>query len=249
MIRFLTTYTFILSAFLAFSQQRSNEEAAMLADFTYAMQIPGGDLADRFGININVGGGIDYLTEKNNLIFGIQGNVLFGNEVKQNVLGLIEGEEGVIYSDGGFPAEIATRERGIYLGGHFGKLFSISQINKRAGIRATLGIGLLQHKIRIQDDPQGPVSHLADEYKKGYDRLSNGLAFTQFIGYQYLARDRRINFFAGLEFTEAFTKNRRDFNFDTFEKEEENRFDLLMGFKVGWILPFYIGENPDEIFY
>jgi hypothetical protein len=110
-------------------------------------------------------------------------------------------------------------------------------------------MGLFQHKIRIQDDPQVVVSSLAGDYKKGYDRLTNGLAITEFIGYQHFAKNRLINFYAGIELTQGFTQNRRDYNFDTFERDDAKRFDGLVGFKLGWVLPFYLSDNPDEIFY
>ena len=134
------------------------------------------------------------------------------------------------------------------MGALIGKLFSLSDVNPRSGIRFTISSGLLQHKIRIQDDPVRDVPQLSTEYRKGYDRLTNGLTFNEFIGYQMLSRNRRINFYAGLEFTQAFTKSRRDFNFDTMTAETENRVDLLYGFRVGWVLPFYFG-NAGDIYY
>jgi hypothetical protein len=106
----------------------------------------------------------------------------------------------------------------------------------------------LQHKIKIQDESKS-VSQLTGDYKKGYDRLSNGLAMTGFIGYQHLDPKKRINFITGFDLTMGFTQNRRDFNFDTMTKDERKRKDFLVGFKVGWILPISTGENPEEIFY
>jgi hypothetical protein len=139
--------------------------------------------------------------------------------------------------------------RGFYAGLHIGKLFSIGLSNPRSGIRLGLGAGLLQHKIRIQDDPFKSVPQLSGEYKKGYDRLTNGFTITETVGYQVLSKNRRINLFAGFEFTQAFTQNRRDYNFDTMEKDENPRLDLLSGFRVSWILPFYFGKEADEIYY
>jgi hypothetical protein len=113
----------------------------------------------------------------------------------------------------------------------------------------TLGAGFLQHKVRIQDDPTRNVPQLSKEYKKGYDRLTNGWALTQFIGYQKLANDRRLNFFFGIESMQAFTAGRRSFNFDTQSTDNDNRIDLSFGFRAGWILPFYYGKGQDEISY
>jgi len=64
-----------------------------------------------------------------------------------------------------------------------------------------------------------------------------------------LTHNHRINFFAGFDFTEAFTQSRRDINFDTMRKDDENRLDLLVGFRVSWTVPLYLGTKPEEIFY
>ena len=103
---------------------------------------------------------------------------------------------------------------------------------------------MLQHKIRIE----GAAPQLMGEYKKGYDRLSNGLALGEFIGYVHLGKNHFINFFAGFEIIEAFTKNRRSFNIDTIEKDDTKRLDILSGFKFGWIIPLY-RRNADEFYY
>ena len=226
----------------------TNSGGVLLAGLTYGGHIPGGDLADRFGKAFDLGLGIDYIS-KNNWIFGLEGLLLFGQEVKEDVLASLRTPDGGIIGNTRSYANVELRERGLYFGAVVGRLISLSSTNKRSGIRLTLGGGLLQHKIRIQDDPQSFVPQLDDEYKKGYDRLSNGLAFTEYIGYQLLSNNRLINFHAGFEFRQAFTKSRRDFNFDTRMKEEDNRLDLTFGFKVGWFLPFYIGQPTETIYY
>ncbi|MEO1715307.1 MAG: hypothetical protein AAFU60_18420, partial [Bacteroidota bacterium] len=60
---------------------------------------------------------------------------------------------------------------------------------------------------------------------------------------------RRVNFYAGFEIMEGFTVNRRSFNFDTQMADTTPRLDILYGFRLGWTLPFYVGENTEEIFY
>ncbi len=83
--------------------------------------------------------------------------------------------------------------------------------------------------------------------KKGYDRLSNGIGFTQSVGYLFLSNNRIANFFAGIEMNEAFTKNRRDFNYDQMKKDNQLRTDLLFGIRIGWILPLY-KKAPKEFY-
>lgn len=226
-----------------------NKGNAVLISVNYAAQWPGGDLSDRFGFNFNLGGMLEFITHESNWIFGAQGGYLFGNNVKEDVLiPLLTNDGGIIGSDRRF-ADILQKERGFYVGGHVGKLVNIGAANPRSGLRLTLGAGLLQHFIRIQDDPNRTVFQLTDEYKKGYDRLTNGLALQQFVGYQVLSRNKLINFYVGAEFTQAFTRNRRSFDFVERRPMDESRIDLLYGIRVGWILPFYFGKGSDEIYY
>lgn len=229
--------------------QRGNVGSAMLFHITYAFQSPGGDLAARFGNDFNIGLGLDYITPQSNWILGLESGYLFGQEVKTNVLANLQTPEGYIIATDRSFADIQLRERGFYVGALLGKILALSSSNPRSGIRVTLGAGLLQHKIRIQDDPFKTVAQLSGDYKKGYDRLTNGLALNEFVGYQLLSTNRRINFFIGLEATQGFTRNRRDFDFDTRQKDETKRLDLLWGIRAGWTLPFYFGKEADEIYY
>lgn len=217
-------------------------------NFSYGGLIPGAEMADRYGKNYVAGVGTEYYT-KDNWILGVQGDFYFGKKVNEDVLANFRGESDLIYADDGGPADIRLRERGLHLSAHFGKVFAFSERNKRSGLRVTVGGGFLQHKIRIQDEPQIFVSGLSHEYKKGYDRLSNGFALTEFIGYQFIANNRLINFMIGAEFVQGFTQGRRSFNFDTRSPGLDKRTDLLSGFRLTWTLPLFIGENPDEINY
>lgn len=226
-----------------------NEGTLLSYNISYGLQFPSGDLAQRFGTNFNISNTVDLILASN-WILSLDAQFIFGTDVKENpLLNNVIGTEGFIYSTSLTPADIVLRERGFYFGAKAGRLFPLGKNNKRFGIRATIGAGLLQHKIRIQDDPQVFVPQLDDTYKKGYDRLTNGLALEQFVGFQYLGILRRVNFFAGVEIMEGFTQNRRSYNFDTQMADTAARLDILYGFRVGWTLPFYIGENTEEIYY
>lgn len=228
--------------------EKDNAGGAILVNITYAFQLPSGDLVTRFGSSGGIGGGLEYMTEKHNIILGVEGYVFFGNTVKEDVLINLRGPDDQIIGNNRTYAQVQLRERGFYAGGTIGKLFPLSKSNRRSGIRLTLGAGMLQHKIRIQDDSRS-VIQIDENYIKGYDRLSNGLALNQFIGYQYLSKNRRINLTIGFEFTQAFTESRRDFDFVMMAKDERKRTDLLNGIKIGWTLPFYVGEDPETRYY
>lgn len=226
-----------------------NKGNALLAHMNYGYQVPGGDLVDRFGSTNSAGVGLEYITDERNWIFDAKFDFMFGIDVKEDVLfNLRTYDEGIIANDKNF-ADILLRERAFFAGLSIGKIVPLSQVNKRAGIKWSLGAGLLQHKIRIQDDPDRDVPELLGAYKKGYDRLTNGLSLQEFIGYQQLGLKGRLNFYAGFEFTQAFTQNRRSYNFDTMMQDTQKRIDLMWGVKVGWILPFYLGRASNTIFY
>lgn len=230
-------------------QDAQNTGSGLLFDFSYGVHLPGGDLSDRFGTNFSPGLSVGYITDQKNWILSLQSSFQFGSEVKTDVLANLRTEEGYIIANDRAVADIQLRERGFYLGLSIGKIIGLSSGNYRSGLRLDVGAGLLQHQIRIQDDPVRTVAALTGDYRKGYDRLSNGPALRQFIGYQLLSKDRRANFFAGVELIQGFTQSRRNFDFSTRETDREKRLDLLSGFRVGLTLPFYIGQSPDEIFY
>jgi hypothetical protein len=105
---------------------------------------------------------------------------------------------------------------------------------------------MLQHKIRIEV-PTNSVPALKGDYLKGYDHLCSGPAISQFVGFQHLGNSRKINFFAGLEFTEAYTLSRRSYYFNEMKRPDEKRFDMMSSIKIGWYLPFY--KKTREKFY
>lgn len=224
-----------------------NSGKVILLNFGYGPQVPIGELSDRFGNNFAAEVSADFMTASN-WTFGVQGQFLFGSEVKEDVLAGLRTETGDIIGNDREPADIQLRQRGSYYGVRAGRLIGLSQNNDRTGIRINLGAGLLQHRIRIQDDPFRTVPQLTGEYAKGYDRLTNGLALHQFVGYQTIGKTNGVNLTIGFEFFQGFTQNRRSFNFDTRVADTEQRLDLLAGLRFSFSLPFYQG-NSEEIFY
>lgn len=214
---------------------------------TFAYQVPGGDLADRFGVDYNVGGTFQWKTKKN-WIFGVDGNFFFSENVKEtNILEKISTSQGYIIGADGYYADVFLYERGFNFSAKAGKIFPVIGPNPNSGLITTLSVGLLQHKIRIEDS--GNIApQVSDDYKKGYDRLSNGLSLTEFIGYINFGSRRLVNFMVGFELTQAFTKSRRDYNFDTMMRDDKTRLDLLFGFRVAWIIPLY-KRTPREYYY
>ncbi len=247
-IRYLTFF-FLTTTLSAQSNEQPalNQGNAILFDIFYGAALPGGDLDDRFGNSFDIGGGLEWMTGDQNWIFGVAGGVIFGRKVEEDVLANLRTPEGQIIGSNAAWANIGIRQRGFHVEARFGKLIPLIKNNTRSGLRLALGLGLLQHKIRLQEDPQSFVPQVIDDYAKGYDRLTNGLMVSEFIGYQHLANNKLVNFYAGIELTQGFTKNRRDWDFPTNgPSDQSSRTDLLFGFKVGWVLPFYISKRHAE---
>jgi hypothetical protein len=233
----------------AVSQQniRDSSIAFTMIGASGAWQIPGGNLDERFGNNFNIGGVFQWKTKKN-ILLGLDGQFIFGNTVKENSIldSLITSQGGIISSQGEF-ADVILYERGFKFELKIGKIFPVFGPNKNSGILTTLGGGIVQHKIRIENQGSS-VPSIEEDYKKGYDRLSNGFSLTAFAGYMNFGNNRLVNFYAGLELTQAFTQNRRSFNFDTREQDLKKRNDLFLGLRLGWVIPLY-KRAPKEFYY
>ncbi len=210
----------------------------------YGYQFPMADMKELYGNNFNVGLAFEYQL-KNNFLFGLEGQLLFGNDVKIDVIKNLRNDLGVIYGSDKSYASVALRERGWFVQTYIGKIFPLT--NPRSGIKLKIGAGYFQHKIRLQDDLNN-VNQIKGDYRKGYDRLAFGLGICPFAGYQYISNDRRINFYIGIESIIGITEGRRDYQFDTMQAFRDSRLDAVMGLKAGWILPFFT-EVPAESYY
>jgi hypothetical protein len=219
-----------------------------LFDMSFTVHKPLGDMADRFGYNSALGLGANYKT-KNNWQFGAQYQWLFGQSVRQtNMLDSIAGPSGQILDNQGNVAVIRFFERGHngYL--QASKLIPLGVNNRNSGLFFQTGVGFMLHRVYIYSSTT-TVPQLSDDYKKGYDRMSGGLALKQFIGYQHLDPKKRINIIVGFEFQQGFTKSLRSFDYDTRTVDVQKRKDLLIGPKIGLILPFYTKKKSDEEFF
>lgn len=234
---FLILFVFAQKSYSQYSIRDSSISFPMIGA-TFAYQLPGGDLSDRFGGNFNFGG-VFHWKFKSNWIVGIEADFLFNDEVKENdILDKYLTPDGNIIDGNGQFATVAFSERGLKFDFKVGKIFPVLGPNKNSGLMTTLGIGYLEHKILIET-PGSPIPYLEEEYLKGYDRLSSGLSLTEFVGYMNFGNKRLANFYLGLEFTQAFTQNRRTLNFDTGIKDDKSRLDLLFGIRLGWVFPIY----------
>jgi len=209
----------------------------LMVGIHFSGQIPKYDLAKRFGENLSAGATFDWKT-KHNILIGLEGSYFFGKKVREDVVASMRNSDGFIVDNEGFPADLRLTERGWNIHANVGYMISKWGNNPNSGVYFTLGAGWMQHKIKLYDANQ-KIAAVKGDLKKGYDHLSGGFALSQFIGYKYISNNRLANCYFGFEFYEGFTQSLRGFNYDTGLKDTDKRFDVLMGFRFGWILPLY----------
>lgn len=225
-----------------------NLDRAVLMHVGYGPIFSSGDLQNRFGNGFSLDGGLTWLPANSNLEFGFRVQFGFGDQVKEDVLAGLRTSNGFIIGNQREPADIQLRQRQVFLGPALGYTLKIGK-NQRAGFHLKTSVGYFFHRIRLQEDAVQSVPQLDESLSAGYDRLTGGLAVHQFLGYQQLAFDRRLNFYLGAEATAGFTKGLRTFDIPLgTPPASEGRTDIVLGLKAGLIIPFYFGEGR-EIFY
>ncbi len=255
-MKLITTFSFLLSVILfpdiLLAQSPKDSCLKMhLVCMQMSAQYPGGNLAKRFGENLNVGLSY-YVKTRKNIVIGIDPNFFFGKNVKEDVLKNLKTPEGTITNTDGNFANLKINERGWLITATLGKIYpqlfqkKIAP-NPNSGMLLIAGVGYLQHRIFILDQERN-VPQVSSAYLKGYDRLTAGLCLKQFIGYTLLSDNRLLNFFGGLEFYQGFTKSMRTYNYDTMEIDNSLHKDFLFGFRLGWILPIYKRVESDNLF-
>jgi len=213
---------------------------------SYAAQLPFGDLQDRFGINSNIGFNADFKLASNWVVGG-GAQFFFGNQVKDlTMLDDMYTTDGQIINQNGAFANVVAFERGWIFTGNIGRLFPVIGPNPNSGIMVKLGLGFMQHKVRI-DSEQDLVPQFVGEYRKLYDRYTNGFSATQFIGYVHMSNNRISNFFGGFEISEGFTKGQRSAQAGAPIELNDSRIDILAGLRFGWIVPIH-RRKPNEFF-
>ncbi len=242
---------FLFSNVKLFSQNTESntekQDAGFITGFSYGYFFPEGDMKTRFGNNFKIDIAPSYYFYNSGISIGLEIGYLFGNEVKINpISNLISYDNNLISTDYSI-ASLRLFERGWNAGLNIGKIISFNK-NTRSGLKLEIGAHLLVHKIFFQKE-FGILPQLEGEYLKGYDRMTGGFALKEFIGYQYLKQKSKINFYAGFDLFQGFTKSLRKYNYNQASYDQNNRKDYLFGFKAGWILPLYIIKNPDQIYY
>lgn len=242
-----TFYIFFLTVLFSKAQVSVKDSAIStpILGVTYGYYWAAGDMSDRFGNNSSLQLNLD-LKSKKNITIGINGSYIFGNKIKEYLFDSITTSTGYIINKNGEFGDIRLYERGFTVSATIGGLIAFKKPNPNSGIMFNVGFGFMQHKIRIETIGNN-TPQLSKEYKKGYDRLTNGFLLSENLGYLYLSKNRLANFYLGFECMQGFTRNRRSFDYSTMKQDTKKRIDILYGVKFSWILPLY-KKAPQEFY-
>ncbi|MAX68080.1 MAG: hypothetical protein CMP60_00045 [Flavobacteriales bacterium] len=211
----------------------------------YTFQVPINELVTDFGTNSALG--LAYLNNQNDFLLGLDINFMFGNNVKNDsLLQTISTEEGWLINTSGELETILHYERGWNSHILFGKSFRYDE-KHLTGVYVYVGIGYLQHKIRLENN-RTDLPQIDKDYIKGYDKFTNGISTKLCVEYMYFSKENSVKFNIGIELINAFTKNRRPYDFAAMEEYDNNlRIDQLIGIKFGIIIP--INRNNEQKFH
>jgi hypothetical protein len=241
----------ILIGNTAFSQRKAADStlATPWVSIKYGFNLTGGDLLQRHGIFNHVGFFAGYKTSRN-WIYGIDASYLFGGDLRTpDLFGHLRDEKGNITDQNGDIAQVYTYSRGMHVNACIGKILPVLSPNPNSGIYVNMGVGFLAHKVRVETQDH-VVPQLELDYRKGYDRLTQGVNVSQFVGYAFMANEGFVNFYAGLYAQEGFTYNMRDIFYDqpNTPVSKDMMIDIQYGIRVGWLIPIYKRQPKDFYF-
>ncbi|HMM12722.1 MAG TPA: hypothetical protein PKE03_11570 [Bacteroidales bacterium] len=241
MNRLILVLVSLLSVLSSYAQQSVRDSVVSTALFqaSYAFQLPGGDLRERYGPNSQIAAVIGYKTNKN-WLWNAHLGFIFGNQVKgrEELLRMISTSTGDVIDGDGTYTSLALFERGFHLQAKAGKLFSTGKPNPNSGIYVQGGLGYLAHRIHIETQ-FGTAPQLAGDYAKGYDHLRGGFAHSFEAGYLFMGSKRTLNFSAGLELISAYTSPLREYSFELMGRDTRKYTDHYIGLRVNWMIPGY----------
>ncbi len=212
-----------------------------------SLDLPGADMASRFGTSYRLGPSLMYKTVSN-FMFGVKADFILGNVIREDsLLHGVRDKEGYFINSEGQRVGVGIYERGYAIGLQGGKILPFRSANPNNGLLLLTGAGFIQHRINIVDKDK-KVPQVRDDFEKGYDRLSNGWYLEQFAGFNMFDKGGLINFHLGLNILAGFTGGRRDFLYDVRRKDESSRIDLLFGIRGGMYIPIF-KKKSEEIFF
>ncbi len=225
----------------ASAQSRSVRDSALFSPHFHlhgGIGSSAGDLGDRFGQGGHVGVGI-HVKFPSGFYTGLQADFGFGMKLReQGVLSNLLNPAGQLIDNEGQVALLSLSGRSGLVTLDAGRLFPLRRTNANSGVLINFGLGSVHHRVHFENT-ENPITQLDEPYLSGYDRLTWGVAFKQFIGYWHMSDNGLVNWFAGVQLWEAKTWPQRPVNFDSQMTDEAPRLDLYGGIQVGWVFHFY----------
>jgi hypothetical protein len=222
----------------------------------YGANWTAGDLAERYLFYSHVGIIAGYKSDKN-WFYGLDANFMFGNRINADdpsdefygIFDHLTDSQGNITDENGDIGAVYLYARGVNVNLSIGKVFPVLAPNRNSGIFVHAGAGYLLHRLRVETQEQ-VIPQLELDYRKGYDRLTIGPNFHQFVGYAFMANGGFFNFYGGFYAQQGLTWNQREIFFDRPDEPvpSNTRLDIQYGFKLGWFIPFY-KRQPKEFYY
>lgn len=239
---------YVILAFIFIGIKSNAQKHQFQLNFSYGIDIPLGDLQDRYGLDYNPALDIVY-TVNQKTFFGVHGHYILGNRVKEDVIAPLRHEEtGGLIDQTRDISFITLKQRAYLFGIHGGRFFNISKTDLKHGPRLRFGISMLTHYI-IFNDERASTFQLRGIYSSGYDRLTRGFSLEQFIGYQVIMKNTNTVLFGGVNVVESRGKSLRPIDFDTGVYGGDQRNDILFGFRVGASIQLYEFGEQDEVIY
>jgi len=221
--------------------------AAFVLGVAGGIDLPGADLAERFGPSFRIGPSVHYQSP-NGWIIGLKADFIFGSRIREDSLLINVRREGAtFFDDAGQLTGAGINQRGYTIGVYGGKAVPFSAASRHSAL-LTLGGGFIQHKINFYNQ-QESIAQLRAPYDAGYDRLTNGLYTEAFAGYAYTPGSGYFSAVLGFNFLAGFTAGRRDYLFDVQRSDAGvQRLDLLYGLRAAFLVPLRRRASEDIYF-
>ncbi|MFN8310441.1 MAG: hypothetical protein U0T73_10805 [Chitinophagales bacterium] len=227
-------------------RQKTINNAIIFSAF-YDADFPVGVLRNRYGFISNIGAQLAYRMRANWMI-GAEGGFLYSAKTKEDPAAFVSTYEGPHITTNGDLTDIHPSLNGFSIFGFAGKILPFHKDrNPGTGILIKIGLGYLQHKIYYNINPQS-LPQFDKNYRTGYDRLTGGAAVSVFAGIIRLERHKYLNLYFGPQFDLGFTQNMRSWDFAEKRKLDEKRVDMMIGIKLGWMVPVFLNKDNEEYY-
>jgi len=225
---------------LSLAQRNAGKEriATPMIGIHYSAMLPHADMKDRYGFLNQIGATAGY-KDRENWVYGIEGNFYFGNRAKNDsIFAFMTDNFGNISESEGAKGIVEILPRGFNINAHIGKIFSIFGSNPNSGLYLNFGAGYTLMKYRIQTTNEF-VPLIEGDNRKYFDRQTVGLSLSQFVGYSFINPKMSAHFYAGIYANQGFTRFSRSWFYDQGPSPKGILNDFQVGLRAGWYIPIY----------